>query len=1106
MPYLVFSFTLFMDNLLLKQVAQLEETKQAAAFQKKKQACILTGLAASSKPVFFAAVDKLLGQKGSLAFITTSREEIRTYRRELNYLYPDLPMQELYPVSLPRVQVETQSLELQAGRAAALRFLQGEERGIVFITAEALQQKQQRPAGLSAQQLALKVGEEHEQKDVVSRLVALGYERTDQVDAIGQFCLRGDILDIFPINSPVPVRVEWFDSELDAMRSFDINSQRSIKSLQEIKILPLTVDDTACYDASVFDYCADNTMVVVDEPVRLFSMLEKLDKENKEAAAELFAKDELTARCAKSGAVLVSALGHSYLTQLPVINIPVRSVSPYNRNTNLLVEDLHNWLSEGIIPVIMLSSSIKARGFADNLTNYGLKGVYTEGDLQPGKVNVMFGDLDHGFRFWNTKWLLLTENDIYGMQKRKRLHSKNQGQQLQYFSDIKIGDYVVHKVHGIGRYIGVENVEVGGIHRDYLLLAYAGDDKLYVPVDQVSLLHKYVGSEGTVPRLSKMGGTDWKRTTAKAAKAITELAEELLRLYAQRQIVPGHAFSPDTELQKEFEEAFPYEETTDQLKAIAEIKADMERPQPMERLLCGDVGYGKTEVAIRAAFKAVVDGKQVAVMVPTTVLAQQHFLTFKERMRNFGVNVAMLNRFCTPKEQKSILQNLEDGRVDILIGTHRLLQADVQFPNLGLLIIDEEQRFGVAQKEKIKKWRTGIDVLTLSATPIPRTLHLALVNGRDMSVIESPPEDRLPVETYVSEYNDGMIKEALERELRRGGRIYYVHNRVSGLEAIAAKIRRLVPGISIKLAHGQMNEDALEDAMISFYEGECDMLLSTTIIENGLDVPLANTIIVDGAENFGLSQLYQMRGRVGRSSRLAYAYFVYKPNKALSEIAEKRLQAIRDFTELGAGFKIAMRDLEIRGAGNLLGSQQHGHIVGIGFAAYCEMLEQTINRLKNGKQTVAEPEPVLEIPAEAYIPDDYIADPRYKMEIYRRLAEMAYGEKDDLMDEIIDRFGEPPQEVEMLWRLASLKGLCRLMQVRGINVRPGSIRITFGEHAQINVETFMKMLADNKNNMTFKNGKESQLLYRTGSLKEEPLKWLEKTLPMLALGNKFNKK
>ena len=683
--------------------------------------------------------------------------------------------------------------------------------------------------------------------------------------------------------------------------------------------------------------------------------------------------------------------------------------------------------------------------------------------------------------------------------KKRRLHTKNSGAQLQYFSEIKAGDYVVHSVHGIGRYIGVENVLVDGVHRDYLLLAYAGDDKLYVPVEQVGMLHKYVGNEGQAPRLSKMGGADWKRVQSKARAAITELAEELLRLYAQRKIVPGHAFAEDTEWQRDFEERFPYEETPDQLKAIAEIKADMEKPEPMDRLLCGDVGYGKTEVAIRAAFKAVMDGKQVAVMVPTTVLAQQHFMTFKERMQPFGVKVEMVSRFCTPREQKRILNDLENGQVDVLIGTHRLLQQDVLFPDLGLLVIDEEQRFGVAQKEKIKRWKTGVDVLTLSATPIPRTLHLALVNGRDMSVIESPPEERLPVETYVAEYNPGMIKEALEREMRRGGRIYYVHNRVLGLENIAADLRSLVPGINIRIAHGQMSEDMLEDAMIAFYEGSCDVLLSTSIIENGLDVPLANTIIIDGAENFGLSQLYQMRGRVGRSSRLAYAYFVYKRNRALSEVAEKRLQAIRDFTELGAGFKIAMRDLEIRGAGNLLGAQQHGHIAGVGFAAYCDMLERTIRKLKDGVEDgIPEPDPVLEISVDGYIPDDYIADPRYKLELYRRFAGLDYGEKDDLLDEIIDRFGEPPEEVEVLWRVACLRALCRLLHIRGISVKPGELRITFAENAAIDPNALMQLISEQQQYMNFKSGAQAQLIFRTVKLKTDSLTWLEKNLPRLA--------
>ena len=1094
-----------MKNLLLKQIAAGKEVQQAAALQKKQKTVILTGLSASSKSAFLAAEKEVLGQHCSLAIVVASREEMRSYRRELHYFFPELPLQELYPVNLPRVQADTQSLEVQAGRAAALRFLQGEEQGIVFITAEALQQKQPAPAG-GADKLTLAVGQEVAQELVVAKLVELGYERTGQVDALGQFSVRGEILDVFPINSPVPVRIEWFDQELDAIRSFKLENQRSLENLAKTEIAPLLLAASEVCSATIFAHCAPETLVVVDEPVRLFSLLEKLEKENKEYAEELWTRDELLAECSSRGVQLVSALGHSLLSECVSVNVPVRAVAPYNKNVALLTEDLSNWLLEGITPVIMLANAIKARGFAENLHNYGVQGRYIEEKITTGAVNVMFGDLDHGFRFWNEDWLLLTENDIFGMQKRKRLHSKNQGQQLQYFSDIKAGDYVVHKVHGIGRYVGVENVAVDGIHRDYLLLAYAGEDKLYVPVEQVSMLHKYVGSEGTVPRLSKMGGTDWKKTTAKAAKAITELAEELLRLYAQRQIVPGYAFGEDTDYQKEFEEEFPFEETEDQLKCIAEIKADMEKPQPMDRLLCGDVGYGKTEVAVRAAFKAVMDGKQVAVMVPTTILAQQHFLTFKERMRNFGVNVAMINRFCTRKEQKQILDNLEAGKIDILIGTHRLLQQDVLFPDLGLLIIDEEQRFGVAQKEKIKKWRTGIDVLTLSATPIPRTLHLALVNGRDMSVIESPPEDRLPVETYVTEYDDGMIKEALERELRRGGRIYYVHNRVSGLELIAARLRRLVPGLNIRIAHGQMEENMLEDAMIAFYEGNCDVLLCTTIVENGLDVPLANTIIIDGAENFGLSQLYQMRGRVGRSSRLAYAYFVYRPNKALSEVAEKRLQAIRDFTELGAGFKIAMRDLEIRGAGNLLGPQQHGHIAGIGFAAYCEMLEQTIKRLKGDKQqAIPEPEPVLELPVEAYIPDDYIEDPRYKMELYRRMAELEYRDRDDLMDEIIDRFGVPPVEVDTLWRVSALRSLCRLLRIRGISVRPGTMRITFAENADIDPGLLLKLIEKYKNKMTLKAGKENQLIFKTQGLKEEPLAWLENVLPRLAVGSCLKK-
>lgn len=1087
---------------LLDAIGEITEARTAAGLWQQGQGCSLTGLSGAAKTVFLAALDRLLPEQGSLVFLLSGRDDIREYRRTLNCFYSDLLMQELYPVDLPLVQADSRNREIQAGRVAAMRILQGEERGIVFVTAEALLQKLPIPQKVLGSGVVVTLGQQLEQQELLERLIELGYERTTQVDAIGQFCLRGDILDIFPINSQYPARIEWFDDTIDAMRSFDLDNQRSIESLSAVKIVPLQIESGEDFSASVLDYLAASTRLVVDEPSRLFEILQKLYIESSGYADELWSPAELEGFCAQKRAWVVAALGHSRLQLFKDINVPVRSVAPYNRNLELLTGDLQGWLADGQVPVVMMSSDIKARGLADSLQSRNLNAAFVkEGALlRTGRITVISGELTAGFRFWNENWLLLTENDIFGMQKKRRLHTKNSGAQLQYFSEIKAGDYVVHSVHGIGRYIGVENVLVDGVHRDYLLLAYAGDDKLYVPVEQVGMLHKYVGNEGQAPRLSKMGGADWKRVQSKARAAITELAEELLRLYAQRKIVPGHAFAEDTEWQRDFEERFPYEETPDQLKAIAEIKADMEKPEPMDRLLCGDVGYGKTEVAIRAAFKAVMDGKQVAVMVPTTVLAQQHFMTFKERMQPFGVKVEMVSRFCTPREQKRILNDLENGQVDVLIGTHRLLQQDVLFPDLGLLVIDEEQRFGVAQKEKIKRWKTGVDVLTLSATPIPRTLHLALVNGRDMSVIESPPEERLPVETYVAEYNNpGMIKEALEREMRRGGRIYYVHNRVLGLENIAADLRSLVPGINIRIAHGQMSEDMLEDAMIAFYEGSCDVLLSTSIIENGLDVPLANTIIIDGAENFGLSQLYQMRGRVGRSSRLAYAYFVYKRNRALSEVAEKRLQAIRDFTELGAGFKIAMRDLEIRGAGNLLGAQQHGHIAGVGFAAYCDMLERTIRKLKDGVEDgIPEPDPVLEISVDGYIPDDYIADPRYKLELYRRFAGLDYGEKDDLLDEIIDRFGEPPEEVEVLWRVACLRALCRLLHIRGISVKPGELRITFAENAAIDPNALMQLISEQQQYMNFKSGAQAQLIFRTVKLKTDSLTWLEKNLPRLA--------
>ena len=1079
---------------LIKKIDIVREAGEALLTGAK--ALNIFGLADTQKGCFLAALAGLRKNNGPLVFLLPGRDEVRNYRRELNYFYPEQEMLELYPENLTQVRADAKNQEVAAARIMALRAMHAKDFSITFVTAESLLQRLPAAEAIFNSNLVVKVEDVVEQETLIAKLVKMGYERTEQVEALGQFCLHGDIMDIYPINEVDPVRIEWFDNNIDSVRSFDIKNQRALQVKDSVEIVSLGITEKAD-NANIFEYLSAPATIIMDEPAKIFETLRNLFGENVQDSARLFMPEEIMAACEKHGCLSVSALPHRFFSGQRTFTIPVRAVAPYNRNIDLLVSDLQGWLNDGLSPLIMMGNIDKAKNIAESLKGRGLPAAYAQKDqlLLPGQISVFAGELSAGFRSWGESWLLLTENDIFGVQKKRRIHHKQSGAKIQFFSEIKAGDYVVHAVHGIGRYVGVETLLVGDVHRDYLLLMYANEDKLYVPVEQVSLLHKYVGNEGQAPRLSKMGGSDWKRITNKAKAAITELASELLRLYAQRKIVTGHAFGPDTEMQREFEAGFPFEETPDQLQAIREIKSDMEKPMPMDRLLCGDVGYGKTEVAIRAAFKAVTDGKQVAVLVPTTVLAQQHFMTFTQRMESFGVNVELISRFRTPREQRATLKKVREGQVDVLIGTHRILQSDVQFNDLGLLIIDEEQRFGVGQKEKIKKWTVGVDVLTLSATPIPRTLHLALVNGRDMSVIETPPEDRLPVETYVAEYNDAMIKEALEREIRRGGRVYYVHNRVQGLETLAQKIRQLVPGIAVRIAHGQMPEEMLEDAMIGFYEGKFDVLLSTTIIENGLDVPLANTIIIDGAENFGLSQLYQMRGRVGRSSRLAYAYFVYKRNKALSEIAEKRLQAIKDFTELGAGFRIAMRDLEIRGAGNLLGAQQHGHIAGIGFAAYCDLLEKTIIQMKSG-QPLAEPEPdpVLEVDIDAYIPDGYIDNPRYKLELYRRFADMQYKDREDFMDEIIDRFGNPPEQVVALWKVAIIRSLCREIKITGIVAKQAEIRITFAEHTLTDPEGIMAVIKENGPYIKFRSGTQSQLILKTTKLKTDPLSWLEKTL------------
>ncbi|MFR2487749.1 MAG: transcription-repair coupling factor, partial [Hungatella sp.] len=678
--------------------------------------------------------------------------------------------------------------------------------------------------------------------------------------------------------------------------------------------------------------------------------------------------------------------------------------------------------------------------------------------------------LHRGFEYPMIKFIVITEGDMFGVEKKKRKRKKTtyEGTKIQSFSDLSVGDYVVHEDHGLGIYRGIEKIEQDGVIKDYLKVEYGDGGNLYLPATRLDGIQKYAGSEAKKPKLNRLGGDQWNKTKTRVKGAVKEIARDLVQLYAARQDTQGFPYGPDTVWQKEFEEMFPYEETEDQLDAIDATKGDMESRKIMDRLICGDVGYGKTEIALRAAFKAVQDEKQVVYLVPTTILAQQHYNTFVQRMKDFPVRVDLMSRFRTPGQVKKTLEDLKRGLVDIVIGTHRVLSKDVQFKDLGLLIIDEEQRFGVAHKEKIKKLKENIDVLTLTATPIPRTLHMSLVGIRDMSVLEEPPVDRMPIQTYVMEYNDEMVREAINRELSRGGQVYYVYNRVSNIDEVANHIASLVPEASVTFAHGQMHEHELERIMFDFVNGEIDVLVCTTIIETGLDIPNANTMIIQDADRMGLSQLYQLRGRVGRSSRTSYAFLMYRRDKMLREEAEKRLQAIREFTELGSGIKIAMRDLEIRGAGNVLGAEQHGHMEAVGYDLYCKLLNQAVLELKGQRREEDTYETVVDCDIDAYIPTSYIKNEYQKLDIYKRISSIENEDEHmDMQDELMDRFGDIPKPVENLLHVAAIKALAHGAYVTEVNINSQEIRLTMYQKAKLNVAGIPAMVERYRGDLKF---------------------------------------
>jgi len=1107
------------------------------------------GLSGSQRSLLFAGLTGVVAPLPALA-VTPGEREAGQLVDELTGLLPGVAVK-LFPVwQILRCHVLAHSKEVAAQRLEALEGLTKGERLVIVAPAEALLRRLAPPGIFSSAVLHLGVGERVDPADLLRRLTEMGYERADLVEGRGQFSLRGGILDIFPMTAHRPVRLEFFDDEVDSIRRFNAVTQRSEEKIDALTIYPArelvvegpvwesgrkilegeyraqlrkldrsgeagavrgleeefgeTLENFRGYfngiehflpyfyreAPTLLDYLPPRAPVFVDDPVRVREVVEAVQRERAETYSSLLGKGKVLPSqllaytdWSRLQEALFSRRG-IYCSLLPrqprfiapqnVVNFPGKAMRSFLGNLEALAEEIRHWRKSGYAVVLLVSSHHRAQQLLSSLRDHRVDAFYTgslEGHVRSGNVVIAAGNLGGGFELPGCRLVVVTEADVYG-QRRKPRREWKQSERLAPFVDLKVGDYVVHVNHGIGRYLGVTPLNIGGIQKEYLLVKYAGEDKLYVPVDQVGLIQKYLGGEGEAPRLSRLGGGEWARVKGRVKEAVREMADDLLALYATRETMRGHAFGDDTVWQREFEEAFPYEETPDQLRAAGEVKADMERPRPMDRLLCGDVGYGKTEVALRAVFKAVMDGKQVAVLVPTTILAQQHFNTFRERLAGYPVNVEMLSRFRTPREQRRVLRELARGAVDVIIGTHRLLQDDVRFKDLGLLVVDEEQRFGVAHKERLKLLRKDVDVLTLSATPIPRTLHMSLVGMRDTSILETPPEDRYPVQTYVLEEDPVLIREAIRRELNRGGQVFFVYNRIMDLDRVALWLQELVPEARLATAHGQLREDELEQVMLDFIKGDYDVLLCTTIVENGLDIPNVNTLIVKEASMMGLAQLYQLRGRVGRSNRLAYAYFTFRKDRVIGEAAEKRLAAIREFTELGSGFKIAMRDMEIRGAGNILGAKQHGHIAAVGFDLYCRLLEEAVREAR-GEKAVQVVETTIELPVEAYIPEGYIPDTNQKVEIYKRIAALASDEElRELADELVDRFGDPPVPVQNLLAVAGVRILAGRLKVKNISLLPGQLRLLFAPGHPLTGEDLVAAGERYRNMIKFSNAEE----------------------------------
>ncbi len=1063
----------------------------------------------------------LRDQNTPTIIIVRDEKQATRWQDTLQILLPKREIRYFPPVDVRlRHLLLADSHHLTKIRLDSLEILQTEPNGIIVTTIEAILSSLPSPQLLRDLTWHIKTGQRLDFSDLRQNLLTAGYHRVTQVDGRAQFSIRGDILDIYPLQAD-PIRIEFFGDEVDSLRYFDIGDQRTIRVLDEVTIRPASeqcwlpedmnsglrllnndikrmlknfpqhhsaerwardyeslrqhsgsygLEQYAIYfqqAASLFDY-AEQPLVIWDDPARLEDLAVRLLDELKNnqdllphQQANIFTYHHLVDQARHQGKLLTMALltrqvsGHQ---PVAIHSFTARQAPSFFGQLELLEEQLRQWQEQKFRVVLSCNTAHQAQELATFLQER-FSFVYSVDELPlelpSGHVYVIRGDLAQGFEAPEIHLIVLTAIEIFGTQQRKVKRQPQQSddrKRLTDYRELQVGDYVVHISHGIGVYQGIKTMEYDGVHRDYLAIRYKGEDRLYVPVEQIQLVQKYIGSEGKKPRLYALGNNEWQRVKARVKASVQDMAEELLKLYAKREAVVGVKYPADDQWQDEFEHSFPFEETEDQLKAISDVKQDMMNSKPMDRLLCGDVGYGKTEVALRAIFKAAMHGKQVAVLVPTTILAHQHFRTFQSRLAPYPLKIAMMSRFRSHKENQKTIEELAMGTVDIVVGTHAILGSKVQFHDLGLLVIDEEQRFGVRHKETIKNLKNNIDVITLTATPIPRTLHMSMVGMRDLSMIATPPANRYPVQTYILEYDLKMIKECVERELERGGQVYYLHNRVRDIEYVAGKLRQMMPEARIAVAHGRMNERHLEQLMLDFYNYEYDILVSTTIIESGLDIPNVNTLIIEDADQFGLAQLYQIRGRVGRTNRLAYAYLTYKKHKVLSEVAEKRLNAIREFTELGAGFKIALRDLQIRGAGNVLGPEQSGFMMQVGYDLYVQLLDETIRELK-GEVIEVEQEMEMDLNIDAFIPNRYISDNKLKIEMYKRIIGCRHvGDIRDVLDELIDRFGEPPMPVRKLLLVAEVKAACQKLQVTALKRRGKSYGLTFDAKTVLNPE------------------------------------------------------